>query len=292
MSRLLVATREGVFTVGGAEPTLHPGRRVDQLVFSAGVTWTVVDGNTVARDGKVLADTSNATLRCVLPTDNEVLVGAAEARLYRLGASLALDEAFMTAAGREGWHTPWGGPPDVRSLAAGVDGTVYANVHVGGVLRRRRGEWEPTMDINADAHQVAAHPTDPTFVAAATARGLAVSRDGAETWAFHDEGLHATYCRAVAISEDSIYVTASRGPRGGMAAVYRQELTGGRLEKLSDGLPDWFEANIDTGCLVAQEDEVAFGEDNGTVWRSRDGGSTWSQAAERLPETLGVTLLP
>ena len=54
--------------------------------------------------------------------------------------------------GRDRWYTPWGGPPDTRSMTS-ADGKVYANVHVGGVVRSADAgrTWQPTaLDIDAD----------------------------------------------------------------------------------------------------------------------------------------------
>lgn len=44
-------------------------------------------------------------------------------------------DSFEQAEGREEWYTPWGGLPDVRSLAVGTAGERYVNVHVSGILR-------------------------------------------------------------------------------------------------------------------------------------------------------------
>ncbi|MFN8233199.1 MAG: hypothetical protein U0V56_06925, partial [Actinomycetota bacterium] len=61
-------------------------------------------------------------------------VGTSGARLLRLvGNALEPVEGFAAVAGREGWFTPWGGPPDTRSISE-WDHDVYVNVHVGGIL--------------------------------------------------------------------------------------------------------------------------------------------------------------
>ena len=55
--------------------------------------------------------------------------------MFRLaGGALEPVDAFDHASGRETWHTPWGGPPDTRSMANWED-ELYVNVHVGGILR-------------------------------------------------------------------------------------------------------------------------------------------------------------
>src|SRR5207249_1971591 len=90
---------------------------------------------------------------------------------------------------------------DGRTLWARA-GTVYVNVHVGGVVRSRDGgrSWTPTVDIESDVHQVLAHPSRAEVVLAAAADGFGVSRDCGASWRFITEGMHAHYLRAVAVS--------------------------------------------------------------------------------------------
>src|SRR5690606_704216 len=172
---------------------------------------------------------------------DRVWVGADSARLYHLDdGRLTEDMSFAEAPGREAWHTPWGGAPDVRSLSAGPDDVLYVNVHVGGILRRAGDGFAPTVDIASDVHQVLAHPDRPGVVVAATARGLATAGDGA-AFDFRTGGLAHTYCRAVAVDGDTVLVSASRGPRGGDARLYRGSLDGEALHPC-EGLPI-FEGN-------------------------------------------------
>ena len=59
--------------------------------------------------------------------------------LRLVNGKLSRVESFETVAGGEEWYTPWGDPADVRSIAVATDGTIYVNVHVGGVARSRDG---------------------------------------------------------------------------------------------------------------------------------------------------------
>ncbi len=220
-------------------------------------------------------------------------MGSSEARLFRVvDDGLEPVAAFDRAEGRSRWYTPWGGPPDTRSISE-WDEAVYVNVHVGGILRTEdRGEtWAPTIDIDADVHQVT---TAEGQVLAACAAGLAVSTDRGGTWAFRSEGLEAPYSRAVTVSGDAVLVSASRGPRGGQAAVYRGDLAGGGLERCRTGLPEWFDENIDSYCLDAHPDGsfVAFGTSEGRVFASDDAGLNWADFASGLPPVRRVLVLP
>jgi hypothetical protein len=225
----------------------------------------------------------------VLPDGEEALVGTSEAHLYRVGPGRAdRIETFEDVDGRDGWYTPWGGPPDTRSLAGLLGGTVFANVHVGGIPKTTDGgtSWRPTIDVDADVHQVITHED---LVLAACAPGLAVSSDEGRTWRIDADGLHGRYCRAVAVSVDSLLVSASTGPFSKQAAVYRRPLrSDAPFVKAVDGLPEWFGSNIDTHCLVADGSRVALGTGDGEVWLSQDRGGSWQLVAKGLP---GVSCL-
>jgi hypothetical protein len=201
-------------------------------------------------------------------------------------------ESFEAVEGRETWHTPWGDPADVRSIAVGLDGAIYVNVHVGGVVRSRDAghSWTPTVDIEADVHQVIAHPARAEVVLAAAYEGFGLSRDGGDSWRFIADGLHAHYARAVAVAGETVLLSASTGPQGRRAALYRKPLDcGTKFVRCSDGLP-WFDHNIDTACLAAEGSLVVFGTDDGRVFRSLDEGAQWTLIAKGLPTITAVTI--
>ena len=167
-------------------------------------------------------------------------------------------------------------------------------MHVGGIPRSLDGggSWEPTIDIDADIHQVVAHPSEPDVVLAAGAVGLAISEDGGAGWRIEQHGLDATYARAVAVASGHVLLTVSNGPRGGRAAVYRTTLEPNlHLEKCTDGLPEWFDGNIDSGWLVARDSVVAFGTGDGVIFLSDDEGERWTRAAEEVPSIRSLCFL-
>lgn len=292
MSRaVVVATREGLFASDSQDPVAFDGREVNHLArASTGALWAVVERTqlwTSSPEWEQVTTAQGLTLNCILPLADDVLVGASEAHLLRLvDGGLKVVDGIERAEGREQWYTPWGGPPDVRSLAA-EDG-VYANVHVGGILRSDEdGTWRQLIDIDSDVHEVRAMPGG--LVLAATARGLAVSRDSGNSWEFVEAGLHATYCRAVTDCDGVVLVSASVGPYGGRAALYRGALDAATpLEKCSAGLPEWFGDNINTGCLAGSKGDVAFGTSDGRVFFSENCGDDWRELASGLPEVLNL----
>ena len=229
-----------------------------------------------------------ASLTCVAAAPDDptgaALAGTAGAHLLRVAGAWEQVEAFEKADGRPDWYTPWGGPPDVRSMSTAPDGAVLVNVHVGGILRSADGgaSWAPTIEIDADVHEVLA--LDGGRAVAACAEGLATSEDGGATWSLRDAGLHATYARSVTVAGGTVLVGVSTGPDGGGAAVYRRPLAGNTpLERCRDGLPDDLGGNVDTFRLAGAADgTAAFATADGRVFVSADEGGTWAQAGERL----------
>jgi hypothetical protein len=303
MPRVLIATTEGLHPFddrGLADEIAHAGRTVTSIARARSEVWAVLDGAemwhlTKGWDPVARLEEDLARLRAtvIAETDAGVLVGTSEARLLRVAdRHLEAITAFDDADGRATWYTPWGGPPDTRSMAD-WDDDVYVNVHVGGILRTsdRGRSWRPTIDVDADVHQVA---TAEGFVLAACAGGLASSTDHGSTWTFQTDGLEARYSRAVTVSGDSVLVSASNGPRGGRAAVYRGAIGSGAFERCRDGLPEWFDDNIDSYCLDSLPDGsfAAFGTSDGKVFATLDGGATWDALATGLPSIRRVLVLP
>lgn len=284
---LLASTAEGLYRLGEGVGERLAGGDVTSLAVDGDTVWAVVDDTTLLRggaDGSFTAvSVHDQALRCLLPTGQNLLAGTAGAGLVGLdGDRLVPFDGFTAAPGREHWYTPWGGPPDTRSLAAGRDGTLYANVHVGGILRSTDGgaTWVPTIDIDADAHEIA---LAGDLVLAAAALGLAVSDDRGGTWRWRTDGLHARYARAVAAIDGTVLVSVSQGPGGARSAIYRGPLgLDGLLTRCRQGLPEWFGDNVDTGCLVA-DGRSAAAADGGTVYHSEDGGETWQVLVRDLP---------
>src|SRR4030095_6132068 len=129
MGTILVGTDDALPQADGGKATSWlQGRAIGALARGQGALWAVSDGRELWREprdqGRAAADAG------------EGRAGAAEAHLVRLeDGELRWVDPFDRAEGREGWYTPWGGPPDVRSLARDADGTLRVNVPRGGVRR-------------------------------------------------------------------------------------------------------------------------------------------------------------
>lgn len=280
----MIGTASGAYRLGDSLEPVIEGTRINHLARH-GASWWATDGKgRIHRNGEPIATTPDgAAPLCIEPTPETVWVGANEARLFSMeDGSIAEDEFFVNAPGRSDWYTPWGGPPDVRSMTLDADHTLYINVHVGGILRYDNTGVVPTLDISADVHQVAAHPSRKGAVFAATAHGLAQSHNGHD-FDFRSQGLHADYCRAVAVADDQVFVSASTGPSTTRGRLYRGSLWEGPLQPIHNGLPDWFDDNLNTHCLALLEGDLYAGLGS-RVWRSSDLGDSWEVAAADLPK--------
>ncbi|MBI2461605.1 MAG: hypothetical protein HYV61_09010 [Candidatus Rokubacteria bacterium] len=294
-----MGSTDGLYGFGAAGRRAFDGHEVTALAREAARAWALVDGRAVWRsrpDGawEEVARLEAGPATCLAATAPGLLVGTAGAHLFRLDdGRLRRVEAFERVEGRRAWHTPWGDPPDTRSISADAGSAVYVNVHVGGVARSTDGgrSWHPTLDIEADVHQVLCHPRREGFVLAAAAVGLGISDDGGRSWRFETAGLHARYLRAVAVAGEYLLVSASTGPGGKRAAIYRKRFgSDGPFERCRQGLPEWFPSNVDTGCLAASGMTVAVGTDEGLVFLSADAGASWELLAKDLPPVQGLVL--
>jgi hypothetical protein len=302
-STILLATwHHGLFVVTADGPRQElAGQSVRALApDDRGGALAIVEGHSLCRrasggEWSAIA-TSDRPLACAVAAGGVVYAGTDDARILRVSetGTIELLGGFDDVAGRDAWFAGSAvidgqrvGPPlGVRSMTATADRAVLlANVHVGGIPRSVDGgvTWHPTIDIDADVHEVCAHPTRPSTVIAAAAVGLCISRDGGATWAVEQDGLHASYCSAVAFSGDDILVAASADHFATQGAIYRRPIDGhGRLAPVR-GLPMWLEGIADTGGIATRESAVAVADRAGNLYVSADGGSTWSRRASRLP---------
>jgi len=298
--KILVGTGGGLWELAGegarAVEALA-GHAITALAVDGTDTWAIVDdaalwhGRAATWSQRAAIDGPPGT--CLAPAPGGVWIGTELARLLRFGdAGLGLVESFERVEGRAAWYQPWGDPPDTRSMSVAPDGTLYVNIHVGGVARSRdhAKTWTPTLDIETDVHQVLAHPVRPEIVLVAAAAGFGVSRDAGQSWQLVTAGLHAHYLRAVAVAGDDVVISASAGFHGRRAALYRKPLDGGRFERCREGLPTWFDDNVDTACLAAAGALVVCGTQDGRVYRSLDGGRRWELALKGLPPVACVAL--
>jgi hypothetical protein len=249
--------------------------------------------------------TSEFDLSCCMAVRDTIYVGTDDARMLRLsdgGGALDPIDAFDSITGRDAWFAGSAivngqrlGPPlGIRSVAANSNGSVlFANVHVGGIPRSMDGgrTWKPTIDINSDVHEVRAHPANPDIVVAASAIGLCISRDAGATWTIERDGLHASYCSAVAFTRDDILVSASTDHFAAQGRIYRRPVRlDGRIAGVEDGMPAWTDGIVDTGCIAANGSSIAVADRAGNLHESDEFGRDWSCRSTGLPIPSAVLI--
>jgi hypothetical protein len=286
VSRLRIGTAEGLVEPPDGVTVTGPARVFgDALLCADGrVLWHGDVGWTELANGPELL--------CAVDAPGGLLIGTEGAHLVRVGSDgLTRMASFEATEGRDQWYTPWGGAPETRSLTRTEDNVLLASVHVGGIPRSDDGgrSWQPTIDIEADVHQVRAVGGRGEVVLAAAAVGFCHSDDGGLTWKVIADGLHSTYSRAVALAGDAVLISASEGPRGRKSALYRRGLeSSAPFERVTD----WIEGNVDSHALDALGDHVVFGTRAGVVWQSMDAGTTWEILLEDLAPITSISLVP
>ena len=238
------------------------------------------------------------TLNCVAWTRKEqLLVGTAEARLGRVsGQAVVFLDSFDTVPERAEWNTPWGGPPDTRSLAVALDGTIYANIHVGWIVCSRDDgrTWQSVRTgLEKDVHQVAVDPVDPAIVFAATAQGFHISYDHGQAFSRMPGSMPYLYQRACTALPGGTAVLAStaRGPHGQADALLYRSEDGGQTWKMVHGLPGSVSRNIDSfQVFAAGEQQVLAVIEDTQLYESNDTGKTWEKKENTFPKIYAFLL--
>ena len=306
---MLIATREVVYALNG-------GRTEPHTVLEAVGVQAIVEGRSIGlaarEDGSVAVLSQNGArilatgiedpIECLLILEEEplrFLVGVEAPHVYAVtdGGTERLD-AFDALECRDDWHTPWGGPAAVRSMASTGDGWVYADIHVGSIMRSpdRGGAWEPvTPDLHQDVHQVATSPREDDRVYANTARAVYVSHDRGTSWAHRPEGLPYFYGRAIAVHPEEpecLLASVSTGPHGdAQGQLYRTDNGGRAWSHVTDGFPETTRGNIDTFRIGFTPDGGAWSAVGDTLFGSQDLGLSWTSVWE-APSNIRMIAVP
>lgn len=305
---LITTWNNGLFSVAGEE--VHherAGRSLRGLAGDGrGGVLTIVNGHALfrrsaAREWTTIIE-SEAALSCCVAVGDVIFAGTDDARILRIDADSTQQwlTGFDTVKGRETWYAGTAivdgkvmGPPlGIRSMAATCDGAVLlANVHVGGIPRSTDGgrTWQPTIAVECDVHQVAAHPTRPNLVIAAAATGFCISHDAGATWRIEQRGLHAPHCSAVAFGRNDVFVSASTDPFAAQGAVYRRPIdSDDPLQLLGGGMPRWTDRHVDTDCIATRDSVIAMADGAGHLYTSYDDGLSWLQPLDGFADPSAV----
>ena len=248
---------------------------------------------TVRRSRRSRRSTSSSGAAC-FRCDGGVLVGTANARMaFARPGSVEMLASFDGAEGRDRWYTPWGGPPDTRSMSAGSRRRPLRE------RARRRDPASATIPAGPGSRPSTSMPT--SIRSSRTRQGRSRRRsDGPRAGrvprrgrllALHHRRPPCRVRRAVAMDGEELFMSASVGPRGGRAAstVFRPGRWG------SSGPPPVSRSgsaqNIDSHCLAAHGGTVVFGAE-GRMFVSEDGGESWRDVGTAYPEITCVAIAP
>ena len=299
-TELWLLTEEGIRRWDGEllQGTPFPDRSVTAGLVAEDTVAIIVDEQEVwvrMRGAWAREATSKVALYSLAQSrDGRLLVGMADAQLAWLeDRALHPVKSFQSVPERRLWDTPYGAPPELRSLAVGVDGTIYANVHVGWIVRSLDNgtTWRSLRNgLDRDVHQVATHPTDPKTVFAATAEGFHISHDRGDTFLRRPEGMPYLYQRSTACFPDrDVYLTSTAKHNGGAGArLYRSEDEGIRWERVR-GLPETLNRNINTHqVLVSPAGHSALVASDTDLYATDDYGKTWHLVRKDLPTVNAI----
>jgi photosystem II stability/assembly factor-like uncharacterized protein len=172
---------------------------------------------------------------------------------------------------------------EVLSLAVAGEGqeeVVLAGTDDGVFLHSRRlGAWRRLSTVvgGLEVHPRVLHlaMAPPGLIAAATPRGLLVSRDGGETWERHLLGL-AGQVSGVALSDREPVVLAAATPLG----FFLSDDAGRRFVQVSGAVAG---APVRSLAFLPGGARVLFGTTPAGLLRSSDGGRNWTRAGGGLP---------
>ena len=300
---MLIATRSTVYALESDTPEIifdnQPvirvveGDRFQIIALKTGDLVILSEGNTQTFTTGIEEDIE--ALHILGEDPLHLLIGTEAPHVYRLlDGKVKRLESFDQLECRDDFYTPWGGPAAVRSFASTPDGWVYADIHVGSIMRSpdRGDTWEPvTPDLNDDVHQVATSPQTNDRVYANTARSVYISDDRGQSWDHRSEGFPYQYGRAIAVhpaDKDCLLATVSKGPHGDAGGqLYHSTNAGQSWNHVTGGYPETIPGNIDTFQVAFSQDGTAWSIVEQTLYRSDDRGQTWT-AFWNAPEEINM----
>ena len=302
---MLISTKDAVYRLGVNQDTpglLFEGERVVCVAQGAGFSAIALSEGVIlfisGKESQRITSEIEQPIESLLVLQENpktLLIGTEGPHLYRLGddGSVQRIPSFDALECRENWYTPWGGPPAIRSLASTRDGWVFADIHVGSIMRSQDGgdSWEPvTPDLHEDVHQVATCPEADHRLYANTADAVYISEDRGGSWVHRSKGLKQRYGRAIAVhprDPDCLLASVSDGPTrtDARGKLYRTDDAGKTWTHVTKGFPASTEGNIDTFHIAFSPEGTAWAVVDAGLYRSRDRGKSWERFFES-PQTI------
>lgn len=355
--RIAIGTRKGLWTAVLTDGNWQVGQPLQDMAEFASVAWVPREHGTprliagarswfwgptvLMSDDDGATWTEPAAGAIVFPSD----AGAALERVWTLepdpnaadvvwaggephslwrsddgGESFELVRGLWDHSHRAEWG-PGAGGPAVHCVRRRPDGSSVIAMSSGGVYRSADGmtEWSPAnRGIRADfmpegeqypefgqcVHRLAVDGADPTRLYVQNHGGVWRSDDSGDSWREISAGLPESEFGFVVLAHptrgDVLWVIPIRAetmlPADGELRVWKSVDGGESWSPSGDGLPDDFYAAVlrDAAHVVPYGDDaaLAFGTRNGHVYVSLDGGATFAQVAQDLPDVLSVRIWP
>ncbi len=282
---MLISTKTEVYRKNGSEPeSILSGESV-ALIEDAEGPVAITNSGRIVSESQEIETHIDESIECATRLGSDILIGTEGPHVYRHVETTTRVTAFDELDCRDTFHTPWGGPAAVRSFASTDDGHLYADIHVGSIMRSpdAGASWGPvTLDLNEDVHQVATTPAAPDRLYANTADAVYVSDDRGASWTHRADGFPYRYGRAVVAhpnDPDCVLASVSRGPHGNPAGqLYRSDDAGRTWDHVTGGYPDTVDHNIDTFQVAFSSDGRAWATTGDALHVSEDRGRTWKVA--------------
>ncbi|MEO7665216.1 MAG: exo-alpha-sialidase [Candidatus Limnocylindrales bacterium] len=211
--------------------------------------------------------------------------------------------------------------PKIKTIwnLTAAHGEIYAGVEPAGLFRSRdggttwehvegltnhptRSEWQPGNG-GLILHSIVPHRTDPERMwVGISAVGAFETRDGGTTWETRNRGVRADFNPENRYPEfgqcvHKLVMAADGGEhlyQQNHCGVYRSADGGRQWEEITEGLPSDFgfpmvahprdPGTVWTIPLTHPEEGRMMPEASAGVWRTHDGGDTWTRSGEGLPQ--------
>jgi photosystem II stability/assembly factor-like uncharacterized protein len=145
-----------------------------------------------------------------------------------------------------------------------------------------------------DIHGMSVESNGSRRVFAATDRGIYLSDDDGESWELQSVDSPSKYMRAVAPRADHsgvVFLTNGEGPPGSWGRLMRSRDNGKAWERVE--LPGEVESTMWSIAANPADPKLLFASSClGQLYRSTDGGETWTGLKRRLCEIRHVMWLP
>ena len=269
-------------------------------------------------------DSIQVTALAIAPDDPDVIIaGTQPAALYRTddgGKSWRKLSAPMKSHQMSPWQGEKKWTPAEAELLDSVkhwcrvttiafdpknSNTIWAGVEIDGAWRSTDGgeTWEQitkelTSPVDGRKSQDV-HGLTPVYNGArklfmSTNIGIYVSGDDGTTWDFSRLDSKWQYTRCIVERADHtgvMFVTNGNGPPGTNGRLFRSRNYGRDWEDA--GLPGPVESSAYFMAVHPADANLIFLATNlGQIYRSKDGGESWTQFERRLPEVSDIAWLP